>query len=256
MGKILVVDDDQTVANSVACSLVSLGHVVRVAYSGPQALQRAQDFAFDAAILELCMREMSGAQLLEQLMRMRPASKFVLMTARNSPAPHVEAIAPGAQALLHKPIALSALQRCLPLLRPLPLSAADPTPLGPPWALRPSSGQPRARACQVAGASIHTTAIDRLCVTFKGVPADAEIVRYARRQMAALTLCDGSWLHVLITREPAYSSDDSVARLHLRALEQRVAVTARAERPLLALRDAFERLQVATLHPERSRCLH
>jgi len=86
--RVLVVDDNRDVANSVAALLRLLGHTVLPAYDGATALALAGNFRPDVAILDIVMPEMDGfevARQLRQLPDLHPL-KLVALTALDEAA--------------------------------------------------------------------------------------------------------------------------------------------------------------------------
>lgn len=65
--RILVVDDQRDVADSLARLLASLGNETRVAYTGQDALRAAEAFLPEIAFLDLSMPNMGGAEIAERL---------------------------------------------------------------------------------------------------------------------------------------------------------------------------------------------
>ena len=58
--RVLVVDDNQDAADSLAMLLAVRGDEVRVAYDGAQALEVERDFAPDVVLLDIGLPELSG----------------------------------------------------------------------------------------------------------------------------------------------------------------------------------------------------
>jgi CheY-like chemotaxis protein len=86
--RVLVVDDNRDIANSVAALLRLLGHTVLPAYDGATALALATSFKPDVAILDLNMPDMDGfalAQHLRDLPELKPL-KVVALTALDEAA--------------------------------------------------------------------------------------------------------------------------------------------------------------------------
>jgi signal transduction histidine kinase/CheY-like chemotaxis protein len=78
-GRILVVDDDDRVRETMTRLFEGAGLEVRAAASGPQALEDLQtDDAFDLAYVDMTMPQMSGVELLAHLGRLRPGVKAIL----------------------------------------------------------------------------------------------------------------------------------------------------------------------------------
>jgi DNA-binding response OmpR family regulator len=58
--RVLVVDDNEDAADSLATLLNVLGYTVRVAYDGPDAIAAADEFRPDAALLDIGLPKLSG----------------------------------------------------------------------------------------------------------------------------------------------------------------------------------------------------
>lgn len=78
--RILVVDDEVDVADSMAMVLETLGHVVRIAYGGSAALAAAPEFHPDFVLLDLGMPEMDGYEVARRL-RQQPATRGARLIA-------------------------------------------------------------------------------------------------------------------------------------------------------------------------------
>jgi CheY-like chemotaxis protein len=61
--KVLIADDNKDAADSLMMLLNVSGYDVRVAYSGPQALEIARTYQPDAFVLDIGMPEMTGYEL-------------------------------------------------------------------------------------------------------------------------------------------------------------------------------------------------
>ncbi len=79
--RVLVVDDNRDVANSVAALLRLLGHTVLPVYDGATAIALAPEFDPDAAILDLNMPGLDGFALAKQLRVSHTQIKIVALTA-------------------------------------------------------------------------------------------------------------------------------------------------------------------------------
>jgi len=77
--RILVVDDQQDVADTFGGLLESLGQDVRVAHSGEEALVAAREFRPAVAFLDLAMPGMSGAELARRLREELPGNGMTLV---------------------------------------------------------------------------------------------------------------------------------------------------------------------------------
>jgi len=104
MARILVVDDQEMMRDSLAATLVREGHEVIAAGDGAAAVARLQSPArFDLVISDLKMPKMTGIELLAEVKRLRPDLPVVLMTAFATVQTAVEAMKLGAYDYIQKP---------------------------------------------------------------------------------------------------------------------------------------------------------
>jgi len=104
--RILVVDDEPEVRETLRNGLVALGHQVVVADSGVEALRLAGARGFDIVLLDLRMPDMDGLAVLEALKGRGVAAKMVILTGHAEVESAVTAMKLGAQDYLQKPIDL------------------------------------------------------------------------------------------------------------------------------------------------------
>jgi signal transduction histidine kinase len=80
--KVLLVDDHQGVRATTAAMLEDLGHAVTQAGDGPEVLDllKGQPDGFDLIISDYAMPHLSGAEVVRQARRIRPAMPAILMT--------------------------------------------------------------------------------------------------------------------------------------------------------------------------------
>ncbi|MGD8999645.1 MAG: response regulator transcription factor [Granulosicoccaceae bacterium] len=113
--EVLIVDDDVAFCDTLAHTLERRGLQVYKANDSACALSLAQQHAPAHAVIDLCIGEESGLQLVAQLTAAQPAMRLVILTGFASIATAVEAIKLGATHYLTKPAAvediLAALQR-------------------------------------------------------------------------------------------------------------------------------------------------
>src|SRR5262245_38733873 len=114
--KILVVDDNADLAENLAEILGDEGFEVRVSTDPARALAEAQGFAFDVALLDVRMPGMDGVELYDRLRAIRPAARFVLMTAYTKDERLAQAFGLGVRKVLTKPIPIASLLETLPEL--------------------------------------------------------------------------------------------------------------------------------------------
>src|SRR5258708_2091950 len=103
MAKILVVDDQEMMRDSLAATLAREGHDVVAAGDGQAGVSRLGAGKFDLLISDLKMPKMTGIELLAEAKKIRPEMPVVLMTAFATVATAVEAMKLGAYDYIQKP---------------------------------------------------------------------------------------------------------------------------------------------------------
>jgi two-component system response regulator FixJ len=103
MGRILVVDDHDSLRKGLVRALVNAGHDVEEAPNGTVAIERLQDSQFDVVLTDLRMGGADGMDVLRTTRSIQPNSAVILMTAFGSIHTAVEAMKIGAVDFLEKP---------------------------------------------------------------------------------------------------------------------------------------------------------
>jgi two-component system chemotaxis response regulator CheY len=101
---ILVVDDSETIRQSVAGGLERAGYVVTTARDGVEGLQHIQSDAPSLVILDMNMPRMNGIELLESLDVRGSGLPVVLLTTEVQPALMARAKKAGARGWMVKPV--------------------------------------------------------------------------------------------------------------------------------------------------------
>ncbi len=101
--RVLVVDDDASLRESLALVLGAEGYEVAVAEDATAALRRAEESPIDVVLCDLRMPGMDGLELLPQLVRRLPGVPVLLMSAYGTADLAVEAMRRGAYDYLAKP---------------------------------------------------------------------------------------------------------------------------------------------------------
>ncbi|MEX2407348.1 MAG: response regulator transcription factor [Actinomycetota bacterium] len=102
---ILVVDDEETIAEAVRARLESEGYRVLVAGDGGQAIETAARERPDLVVLDLMLPGMDGLEVCKELQRERWVP-VLMLTARTEEADKVAGFAVGADDYLTKPFSL------------------------------------------------------------------------------------------------------------------------------------------------------
>jgi CheY-like chemotaxis protein len=77
--RVLVVDDNEDFADSLAGVLVSMGHQVHVEHDGEAGLAAAEAFRPDIAFLDIGMPKLSGYDLAQRLRALPPTAATILV---------------------------------------------------------------------------------------------------------------------------------------------------------------------------------
>lgn len=107
--KILVVDDDQAVRESLRRSLIFNGYTVVLATDGEEALESITNERPDLAILDVMMPKKDGLDVCRELRSHGDDLPILLLTARDSVEERVAGLDAGADDYLPKPFALEEL---------------------------------------------------------------------------------------------------------------------------------------------------
>jgi DNA-binding response OmpR family regulator len=86
--RILIVDDDYEIIESIRLALEARGHKILVARDGNQGLAMAEREDPDLLILDMMMPKRSGFLVLEKLRRTRPVPMRVIMITANEGSRH------------------------------------------------------------------------------------------------------------------------------------------------------------------------
>ena len=101
--KILIVDDEMVMRESLAAWLQRDGHNVKTAESGEEALAKIEKTRFDILIMDIKMEGMSGLEVLRHVQDNDPDVSVVMITAYGSISTAIEAMKNGAFDYLLKP---------------------------------------------------------------------------------------------------------------------------------------------------------
>ena len=101
-GRVLVVEDDEDIADVLRRSLRQEGHEVRSATSGEDALRQAVEFVPDLVVLDLGLPDIDGVDVCRKL-RADGDVPILILTARSDTEDRVEGLDAGADDYLVKP---------------------------------------------------------------------------------------------------------------------------------------------------------
>ncbi|PID74747.1 MAG: response regulator [Desulfobacterales bacterium] len=104
MAQILALDDVQDAAVLVRKILERKGHTVHTFSEEEEAIRFVEENAVDLAILDIKLKKMSGIEVLEQLKKIRPEIKAIMLTGYPTIETAREALELGAGEYCVKPI--------------------------------------------------------------------------------------------------------------------------------------------------------
>src|SRR5881628_1188739 len=105
-GKILVADDEESIRWVLERACAKDGHTVHAVGSGREALAALRERAYDVALIDIKMPDLSGLEVLSRAREDRIDTLFIIMTAQNTMANAIEATKRGAYDYLTKPFNL------------------------------------------------------------------------------------------------------------------------------------------------------
>lgn len=107
--RVLVVDDDRSVAEMLRRNLAYEGYAVDVAVDGPSALALARDRPPEAIVLDVMLPGFDGFEVLRRLREAGDATPVLMLTARDAVDDRVAGLEAGADDYLVKPFAFKEL---------------------------------------------------------------------------------------------------------------------------------------------------
>jgi two-component system response regulator HydG len=104
--KILVVDDNRSLAEALGDVLEAKGYIPSLAFDGAQAVEKVKQERFDCVLMDIRMPRLSGVDAFKEMKTLAPSTPVILMTAYSVQGLIEEARAEGALAILEKAVAL------------------------------------------------------------------------------------------------------------------------------------------------------
>ncbi len=101
--RILVVDDEPAIRETLAEMLITEDRDVVTAASGEEALALLQKETFDLMLLDLIMPGLGGLQVMEKVRRIAPSTIIIMLTAHGTLSSAIQAMRHGAHDYLLKP---------------------------------------------------------------------------------------------------------------------------------------------------------
>ena len=106
MSRILIIEDNATLAQGLANNLELEGHTVRVAPDAAQGLREAASFSPDLVVLDLMLPDQSGYRVLRELRDGGNQAPVLILTALGDESDKVRGLRVGADDYVTKPFGL------------------------------------------------------------------------------------------------------------------------------------------------------
>jgi DNA-binding response OmpR family regulator len=127
--RVLVAEDDSVIADFVSQGLREAGYAVDVAATGTEALHKALEGSYDAAVIDVMLPELDGLSVIEQLRAKRKQTPVLILSARHTVDDRVKGLQAGGDDYLTKPFAFAELLARLQALLRRAAGTTEPTRL-------------------------------------------------------------------------------------------------------------------------------
>ena len=127
--RVLIVEDDATIADFVAGGLAEAGYAVDVAPDGERGVDLASGGSYDAAIVDIMLPKLDGLALIDRIRARGNRTPVLILSARRSVDDRVKGLQAGGDDYLTKPFAFAELLARLQALIRRSTGQAEPTRL-------------------------------------------------------------------------------------------------------------------------------
>ncbi|MBC8439790.1 MAG: sigma-54-dependent Fis family transcriptional regulator [Deltaproteobacteria bacterium] len=104
MAKILIIDDEPSILESLNMFLTEKGHTVFTAETGAMGLKLFSKRSFHVVIMDIRLPDLSGLDILQTMIEKKKSSKIIMITAFQDMETTIVAIKRGAFDYIHKPL--------------------------------------------------------------------------------------------------------------------------------------------------------
>lgn len=112
MKKLLIVDDSSVMRRTIEKNLADYDlEIIGQAANGVEAVQMVMDKKPDVVTLDITMPEMDGIACLEEIMKINPETKVMIITALADKLTGLIALDKGARGFMYKPVNASDLAK-------------------------------------------------------------------------------------------------------------------------------------------------
>jgi DNA-binding response OmpR family regulator len=107
--KILLVEDDERIADALAEDLIDQNYVIDVAYEGNSAWDLVEAYTYDLILLDVMLPDIDGVSLCRKIRSQNCTTPILMLTARDTVGDRVLGLDAGADDYLIKPFDLTEL---------------------------------------------------------------------------------------------------------------------------------------------------
>jgi two-component system OmpR family response regulator len=223
MAKILIVDDEENIANTLKYNLIREGYEVSISVDGRQALEVARQEKPDLIILDLMLPGMNGLDVCRTL-RQHSTVPILMLTAREEEVDKILGLELGADDYMTKPFSLReviarirAMLRRMEMLQTITTPPTEPiqltvqaTPVAPPQDII-QAGELQINVNQ------HTVTLGEKQITLKPKEFDllAFLARHRGQVLTRETLLERVW-------DYDYSGGTRTVDVHIRWLREKI----------------------------------
>ena len=113
MERILVIDDDEAICNTISRALRFEGYEVDVANTGRQAIECSERRFYNLALIDMRLPDVEGTELLTALKTTTPKMVKIILTGNASLQNSITAINRGVDGYLTKPVEMDVLLKTI-----------------------------------------------------------------------------------------------------------------------------------------------
>lgn len=200
--RVLVVEDEQALAESLAWGLKAEGYVVDVATDGEDGLWKAVETAHDVIVLDVMLPGLDGYQVCRTLRERGLWTPILMLTAMDEDLDHAEGLDSGADDYLAKPFSYPVLLAHLRALTRRGLGARPSVLIAGGLALDPAS-----RTVRRGGVELELTG--------REVAVLEHLLRRKGQVVSKTELLDHCW-------DPAFDGGPAVVEVHVHRLRRKI----------------------------------
>jgi len=107
--RILLIEDNRRLSNSLKMGLIDFGYAVDTAYDGIEGQEMAEMISYDLIILDIMLPRRDGLEVCRELRKQRINTSILMLTAKDAIEDRVKGLDSGADDYLVKPFAIEEL---------------------------------------------------------------------------------------------------------------------------------------------------